>query len=35
MLFEEKFFNFLILLGVYIMKDENGNVIYVGKVVNL
>ncbi|ADQ07989.1 excinuclease ABC, C subunit [Caldicellulosiruptor hydrothermalis 108] len=35
MLLEEKFSNLPTSPGVYIMKDENGNVIYVGKAVNL
>lgn len=35
MLIEEKLFNLPTSPGVYIMKDENGNVIYVGKAVNL
>ncbi|ADQ03835.1 excinuclease ABC, C subunit [Caldicellulosiruptor owensensis OL] len=35
MLFEEKLSNLPTSPGVYIMKDENGNVIYVGKAVNL
>ncbi|ADQ39877.1 excinuclease ABC, C subunit [Caldicellulosiruptor acetigenus I77R1B] len=35
MLLEEKLSNLPTSPGVYIMKDENGNVIYVGKAVNL